>query len=69
MVRFCRGLILVAIGMTVVASPPGRPGKAPNAFEGFVLVHGGSFQMGDLWADGAFAMGKPQSMRCESTIS
>jgi formylglycine-generating enzyme required for sulfatase activity len=33
------------------ASTPGGP-------EGFVLVKGGTFQMGDLWDDGGFAMGE-----------
>jgi formylglycine-generating enzyme required for sulfatase activity len=56
MLRFCRGLTLIATALTLVASPPGRPGKAPNSLEDFVLVRGGSFPMGDLWGDGPFAM-------------
>jgi formylglycine-generating enzyme required for sulfatase activity len=56
MLRFCRGLMLIASALTLLASPPARPGKALNSFEGFVLVRGGSFQMGDLWGDGPFAM-------------
>jgi formylglycine-generating enzyme required for sulfatase activity len=32
------------------------PEKPPTSYEGFVLVRGGSFEMGDLWGDGPFAM-------------
>ena len=66
MLRFSFGLMLISTAAALVASGPpltlnfdpraGAPSEPANSYEGFVLVRGGSFQMGDLWGDGPFAM-------------
>ena len=42
-------------GLSALAEQETRSGAG---YEGFVLVRGGSFQVGDLWGDGPFAMGE-----------
>ncbi len=46
--------VLVAVCGSLALAQPEKP--AGRGYEGFVLVRGGSFQMGDLWGDGPFAM-------------
>ncbi len=40
-------------GLRALAAPETPSGPR---YEGFVLVRGGAFEMGDLWGDGPFAM-------------
>jgi len=66
MKTFCvRALLLSATVGLAASAPPisvksdprrGEPRTNSSSFPGFVLVHGGSFQMGDLWGEGPFAM-------------
>jgi formylglycine-generating enzyme required for sulfatase activity len=52
--RFVVPLVLVAgfeIGLAAAAEKP-----SGSSYEGFVLVRGGSFQMGDVWGDSPWAM-------------
>ncbi|MGD0578170.1 MAG: SUMF1/EgtB/PvdO family nonheme iron enzyme [Bryobacteraceae bacterium] len=44
---------LAGYGLSAIAEPQKPSGPA---YEGFVLVRGGNFQMGDLFGDGPFAM-------------
>jgi formylglycine-generating enzyme required for sulfatase activity len=62
--HLCLSIMLVSVtaGLSASQLPVNesarvrRPGKPASAFPGFVLVRGSSFQMGDLWGDGPFAM-------------
>ncbi len=49
-------LAVAAVAAGQVSSNPGEEQTAGPTYDGFVLVPGGSFQMGDLWGDGPWAM-------------
>ena len=50
-------LTLLAAWGSVISLSAGEASTSGGP-EGFVLVKGGTFQMGDLWGDGSFAMGE-----------
>lgn len=52
---FRRPVVLVSFALFYVAFA-GAEKQAPSRYEGFVFIRGGTFQMGDTWGDGPFAM-------------